>query len=604
MNLTHKKSLMLAVAAALGMVTPLTHASLITTLVDGKDTTAVKFAIEERGEASKEYYGRTTVSSATTQGALTDQDLTVHIPVIAGYTVTQANRMVVRLTLTGGAKFANKPYLVCANTSIAMNGSTIATTVDSKWSDGTLGRSGASNADRVCVINAAGGNLAKVVTTTDVCSTAVSIYASDGTSGVSAFYMSPDTGGKGNTTATFTLPEKLVTRVGVPNGSGAGCILTFGRGEDFLALASAGGAAIGGSAFVTAFTVGSRQDIGLKAEITYVDAGINTIKTFEGTIIKFVTALAGTVKAGSPHTIDVGKKASKEFTNGTIVKVGEFSLSAGLTQGAGHGTPRVSKSYDDYVVGNTNLVSGVISGFTITLSGPTIAGAKQAWLDTQAGCNGTKIANAEVVAAAAGGAGGAGGAAGSSVSIIVTGITDATNYKGINLFTNPATHVCLEALGTTVLSDGQLTATLAGLQKSTSFELDLGSGGNLSKIDRNGALVRVLNIPAVGNADQPFIRFYNTSSQPAQVRGTLYDQDGKIIGTENSVLFSTLKANDVEILDAAKLQAKVGVTTPWTGRAWLLIQADVDKEAFKVQAMIRTPGTPGVLVNLSGEAYN
>jgi len=329
----------------------------------------------------------------------------------------------------------------------------------------------------------------------------------------------------------------------------------------------------------------------LKAEITYVDAGINAIKTYQGTIIKFVTALAGTIVAGNTQTIDVGKKASKEFTVGTIVTAGTFNLTAAQAT-----MPRVSKSYVDFVAGNTNLVSAMVSGFSITISGPTVAGAKQVWLDDGATCGaGTKYGVTQVAATSGG----------SSVTLIVTAIGDpalAPNYFSNLAGTVPK--ICLEVPGTTTLSDGQLTATLTALPKSASFVIDLGIGGNLSKIDRNGAVVRVLNIPAVGNADQGFFRFYNTSSQPTQVRATLYGQDGKIIGTENSVLFSALKANDVEILDAAKLQAKIGATAPWTGRAWLLIQADVDKEAFKVQAMIRTPGTPGVLVNLSGEAYN
>jgi len=575
MNLTHKKSLMLAVAAALGMVTPLAQASLITSLTDGTDTTAVKFAIEEQGEATKEYYGRT-VATGVASGALTEQDLTIHVPVIAGYTVTQANRMIVRLTLTGGAKFANKPYLVCSSTSIGTNATT------NIWSDGTLGNAGANGGLAACLINATNGNLSPPAAGT-VCTTAASELA-DAASG---FSMSPDTGGKGAVTATFTLPEKLITRVGIVNGSGAGCILTFGREGDLGNLASAGAGVAGAEAFVTAFTIGSRQDIGLKAEITYVDAGINAIKTYQGTIIKFVTALAGTIVAGNTQTIDVGKKASKEFTVGTIVTAGTFNLTAAQAT-----MPRVSKSYVDFVAGNTNLVSAMVSGFSITISGPTVAGAKQVWLDDGATCGaGTKYGVTQVAATSGG----------SSVALIVTAIGEPAIYlaNGAN-----ALKICLEVPGTTTLSDGQLTATLTALPKSASFVIDLGIGGNLSKIDRNGAVVRVLNIPAVGNADQGFFRFYNTSSQPTQVRATLYGQDGKIIGTENSVLFSALKANDVEILDAAKLQAKIGATAPWTGRAWLLIQADVDKEAFKVQAMIRTPGTPGVLVNLSGEAYN
>jgi hypothetical protein len=580
MNLTHKKSLMLAVAAALGTVTPLAHASLITSLLDGKDDSARKFAIEEQGEATKDYYGRVT-TSASPDGSIVDQDLTIHIPIISGYTVSLSNRMNLTLTLTGGAKFANKPYLVCAHSA------TNAAATTTIWRDGTLAK---NTTDPGCLLSAAGGILNAGGTQ---CDTAVGGLTTD--NGASAYLMSPDTGGSGSVTASFTLPQSLITRVGANGVSGAGCILTFGQASKFENLVS-GGHATQVSSFVTAFTIGSRQDIGLKADVTYVDAGITTTKTWQGTIIKFVTALGATMVAGPTQVIDVGKKSSKEFEAGTSVKIGTITLTAAQAQptpALPHPVPRVSRSYEEYLAGNANLMSGMVSGFSVTISGPTIAGAKEAWLDTSNTCAKTTTYGITSVATTSGG---------SSVVITVTAIDYATTVPYFNAST--PLNICLSVPGTTVLSDGQLTATLTGLPKSTSFILDLGSGGNLSKIDRNGAVVRVLNVPAVGNADQGFFRFYNTSSQPTQVRATLYGQDGKIVGTENSVLFSALKPNDVEILDAAKLQAKLGATAPWTGRAWLLIQADVDKEAFKVQAMIRSPGTPGVLVNLSGEAYN
>jgi hypothetical protein len=78
--------------------------------------------------------------------------------------------------------------------------------------------------------------------------------------------------------------------------------------------------------------------------------------------------------------------------------------------------------------------------------------------------------------------------------------------------------------------------------------------------------------------------------------------DGKVIGTENAVLFAALKANDVEVLNAAALQTKVGASAPWTGRAWLMVQAEVDITAFRVQALMRTPAAGGVLINMSTDA--
>lgn len=582
MNSTiHKKSLLLAVAAALGMVAPLAQANLITSLADNSDASARKFAIEESGESSKDYYGRTEILQTTPTYALSTQDLTVHVPVIAGYTVTSINRMILKLTLTGGAKFANKAFLICSHSAAG------AGSKNTVWRDGSLGKGVATNDEYGFVLSAQNGQLAAGGTNA---TTAVD----NATNGVSAFLLYPTDGGiAGSTTATYNFPSGLITRVGVANGSGAGCIVTFGAAGVFGGLATAGGVTVGASSFVTAFNIGTRQNIGMKTEITYVDAGVTRVITNEQTIIKFVTALTSVIQAGNVATIDVGKKASKEFTVGTVAEIGKFNLTAAQTT-----PPRVASGWASYTVGSvgsTALVSGMVSGFSITIAGSTIAGAKQAWVTEDANCGGANRRGLAQIAATSGGS--------STVTLAVTAIGDPATAPNYFNSTSPL-KICLEVPGTTLLSDGQLTATITGLAKNANFLLDMGSGGNLSKIDRNGAVVRVLNIPAVGNADQAFIRIYNTSSLPTKVRGTLYGQDGKTIGTVDSVLFEALKPNDVEILDAAKLQAKVAATAPWTGRAWLLIQADVDKEAFKVQALIRTPGTPGVLVNLSGEAYN
>jgi hypothetical protein len=162
-------------------------------------------------------------------------------------------------------------------------------------------------------------------------------------------------------------------------------------------------------------------------------------------------------------------------------------------------------------------------------------------------------------------------------------------------------YVCLEADGTKVMSDGSLTVTFNATSPSGAT-YELGSG-DLTTVTRNGVALRVLNVPATNNADQAFIRFYNTSAQETIVTGTLYGQDGKALGKEGAELLSPLKPYDVKALSAAQLADKLGIgTTPWTGRAWLLVQAPIDPTAFKVQALVRAPN--GTLVNVSTDAMD
>jgi hypothetical protein len=183
---------------------------------------------------------------------------------------------------------------------------------------------------------------------------------------------------------------------------------------------------------------------------------------------------------------------------------------------------------------------------------------------------------------------------GSSVS--VTGIVVGANEKIL-----PGLTICTTVDGTKTLDAGQLSAVLTGGGVSN-FVPDLGSTTDIVKVSINGARLRVLNIPAVGATESAALRFYNTSSQDIVVTGTLYGQDGKELGTPNSTLFSALKSNDVELLTAATLAQKFGITTPWTGRAWLMVQAQVDISSFKVQALIRSAN--GTLINMSTDVTN
>jgi hypothetical protein len=94
-----------------------------------------------------------------------------------------------------------------------------------------------------------------------------------------------------------------------------------------------------------------------------------------------------------------------------------------------------------------------------------------------------------------------------------------------------------------------------------------------------------LNLPAVGNADQAFVRLYNIGSSAGAVRGTLYDQSGAVLGNPNSVIQANLGAKSVSVLTADQIQSATGAPG-WTGRAWLDLSADFGA-GLKIMNLIR-----------------
>jgi len=381
----------------------------------------------------------------------------------------------------------------------------------------------------------------------------------------SSLIMSANISAINKATATFNILSGITT-------TDSGCLITFSHVTATLNAS--------GDFGLTAYAIGARQDIGMTVDVGYIQAGSTITTTFSGTFIKFVTALQASITAQSQAataalvTIDV-KQASKKFAaGGTVDTLVGLLGSVTVTSAAA----RLSTM----TAGNsTASLARIMSTGSVTITGPLLAGVASINAYSGLGCTTDEVANAVPTVSSGG-----------SNSVTLTGITVTSLIGGID--------ICAKVDGTKTLNNGQITASLTG-GGVTNFTPTFGDG-NLVNVGINGSRVRVLNIPPVGNADQAFIRFYNTSTQGAVVRGTLYGQDGKFIGTENAELFNPLKANDVEILDAAKLAAKLGVTAPWTGRAWLLVQAELDPSVFKVQGLVRAPSN--VLINLSTDAFN
>lgn len=115
----------------------------------------------------------------------------------------------------------------------------------------------------------------------------------------------------------------------------------------------------------------------------------------------------------------------------------------------------------------------------------------------------------------------------------------------------------------------------------------------LYTIARNGVSRYVYNLPGSANSDQVFVRVINTSTQAGKVYGTLYDQDGTMIGTASTVLSSSLAANATVIFSAADLETLFGDT--WTGRA----RMSIDAELPSMEAMCLIRSANGTITNLS-----
>jgi len=567
--MNNKTSLALAVATALGVMSPLAFAvvkigsdAATLALPPSSDAAAggaqnadhtvkggyVRFAAEQNGETSLALMNH----HATAVLSYYDGDLTAAIPVPASYTVDSTKTLSIKVTLTGGAKFANEAYLVCPT---------------SGWQSGAVSGALTNFASAGEASNAIAGKSGLVTT---AASGGVSITVAN------------------KATATFNMAPGLTT-----NTTGF-CLLSFVT------------ATLANQASVTAYTIGTLGDIGISVETTYIQSN-NTLKvTTGGVLAKFVTALksvvdynvvnVGAVNTKTPSvSIDV-RQASKGFaatsdTAGkgapnttTIAPLGSvYITSAGIT-GSTIRLAAVSAG-TLYGVGGAGWAQIMTAG-SLTIDGPLMQGLKE--INLFRGDNVTACATNPSVTLKGTPSITTGGG-----NITVSGIPMADLIAGVN--------ICATVDGTKVLNAGQLTAVLTG-GGVDKFIPDLGAGANITEVKINGARLRVLNIPKVGGTETASLRFYNTSSQDIVVIGTLYGEDGKVLGTENATLFSPLKANDVEQLNAAGLAQKFGITTPWANRAWLLVQAQADVSSFRVMSLIRSAN--GTLINMSTDVTN
>ncbi len=397
---------------------------------------------------------------------------------------------------------------------------------------------------------------------------ASTVTAANSVGGLTAYTLSPlSTGNMGS--LTFEFPQGFT----IPSvGSGA-CLLTY-SGALAAAAATAAVVALQGGA--------AGSNIDMNVEVTYQDVFASVTKTSTVPLIKFVTAYAATIAAPKNSvTIDVATESKK------------FTLDGGSVTILSGGTIKVAAT----VTNLRNATGGVISASDLfTSASLTIEGDPASTLGSitfaQVDNCGTVFTTPKGTPAVASSGGGG------SITVSLPFAAAGGDAYDAMVSGSTALAVCLNADGTKIMSPGQLTVTINGISPGGSI-FEIGKG-DLVSVGRNGTVVRVLNIPSTSTTDRAFIRFYNTSSQSVVVTGTLYGQDGKVIGTNGAKLIDPLLPNDVKVLDAAALMTKVATTTAWTGRAWLMIQAPINSELFKVQSLVRAPN--GTLINVSADA--
>ncbi|MBT0585042.1 hypothetical protein [Alteromonas oceanisediminis] len=163
----------------------------------------------------------------------------------------------------------------------------------------------------------------------------------------------------------------------------------------------------------------------------------------------------------------------------------------------------------------------------------------------------------------------------------------------------------------TIPEVGQISATWNVDFFNARYDNIAEEAGPFGDLVRNGCIASFFNIPAVGNSDTAYVRLTNTSGiNEGDIRGTLYAQDGAVLGTADTTIapdlavhatqvFSTEGANRTTAAgqDIIDIETAFGVdgATEYKGRARLVLKGAFD--TCEGLGLIRTAG--GSLFNMT-----
>jgi len=585
MNLLTRKPLIAAIAAAVGMITPWSNTFATAEQPVGPNAAGVYQSVyvpAESKESSQEF--KNTLDgdfdkATSTLGAM--GHLGVFIKTIPGYPVSANKTLTVKLTLTGGATFKDKAMLICAHSGLD-----------------------ASNPPAGAVAAQISGILFEDV------DSGFAVAPAKPNETNSAYLMPPNSDSTGKNFVSFNFPQGF----NVPANSGL-CLLTYNTTIEAAKLGDGATTTVG-----TAYQVvllGKGTDISIQSEVTYQDLFgsvtttatipmVKVVNAFKTDALKMNTAASNAVPGYA--MIDV-KQNSTQF----LKKDGTNSTNAFLG--------RVRVVYADSTITKLRSIAGrvitaadIFSSARITISGPTIAGVGSVTFEkasdtSPCGGGSTYLVKATPAAVTT-------TPTTPTTPSVSNSVTDASiSFDAGEAFSAmfgaisaplgagvmTGFDVCLNAATGKSMTDGDVTINLTGLKGTAESDLGL---GNLTTVTKNGTILRVLNIPNATNAERAFIRLYNTGNQAFKVTGTLYSEKGEKLtsGETMDLLTTDLQPGDVKAIDAPTLEKLAGKA--WTGRAWLLIQAPISSDFFKVQALIRTPNTSGYLTNASTDAMD
>lgn len=352
-----------------------------------------------------------------------------------------------------------------------------------------------------------------------------------------------------------------------PYLGGAGTANVMFALSAFAASAAAGTQITGCSAVAAKYHVtGAHQNVGVTVTYKYGNPAQASSRA-AGTLITWAQGVFATATPAAAVT-SLAVSGFKSFNGGALTAAFGTVTYKGTAAGVLESAGTVQPSAVDY-----------LTTASITFAGAPLAAAVSGFVVAAGGTCVSTVLTAALMTAS---------------TITLNAVTPAQLSGGVTF--------CAVFNGTSAIPSGTITASLVGYANAATITLNTAlpaAANTVGTVAHNGSSTRALNIPAATNADAGFVRVTNNSAVAGKVYGTLYNEAGTVLGTANSVLAdaATFVPNAVVVLGASDLKTKLGITTDWTGRAQLVINADTP--SVRAQNLVRSAS--GVLTNLSGD---